>query len=73
MENGVAGIPFLVKESAGTFTVSPLAVKLSKIIRTDYITYALWAINVIYCVLSIALHSVKYNKIKKLKVDKTAK
>ena len=73
MHHGVSGIPFLVKESGNTFSVSPIAVKLSKILRTDYITYALWAVNVLYCVLSIALHSIRYNKIKKLKVDKAVK
>ena len=71
MHHGVSGIPFLIKESGNTISISPFAVKLSKIIRTDYITYALWAINVLYCVLSIALHSIRYNKIKKTKVEKT--
>lgn len=70
MHHGVAGIPFLVKETGDTFTISPLAMKLSKIIQTNYVIYALWAVNVIYCVLAIVLHSVKYNKIKKIKVDK---
>lgn len=70
MHHGVAGIPFLVKDTGDTFKVSPLAVKLSKIIQTNYVIYALWAVNVIYCVLTIVFHSVKYNKIKKIKVDK---
>ena len=70
MHHGVSGIPFLVKDTGDTFTISPLAMKLSKIIQTNYVIYALWAINVIYCVLTIVLHSVKYNKIKKIKVDK---
>ena len=73
MHHGVSGIPGLIKESGSTFTVSPLAVKLSGIITTANVTYALWAINVIYCVLSIALHSVRYSKIKKIKVDKNVK
>ena len=70
MHHGVSGIPFLVKDTGDTFTISHLAMKLSKIIQTNYVIYALWAINVIYCVLTIVLHSVKYNKIKKIKVDK---
>ena len=73
MHHGVSGIPGLIKETENTYSPSPLAIKLGKIITTTYITYALWAINVVYCVISIALHSVKYNKIKKSKVDKTAK
>lgn len=70
MHHGVSGIPFLVKETADSFTISPLAAKLSKVIQTNYVIYALWAVNVIYCVLTIVLHSVKYNKIKKIKVSK---
>lgn len=70
MHHGVSGIPFIYKESGTTVTISPLAQKLSKIIKTNYIIYALWAVNVVYCVLTIVLHSVKYNKIKKIKVDK---
>ncbi len=70
MHHGVSGIPFLVKESEGTITISPLAQKLSAIIQTNYMIYALWAANVLYCIFTIVLHSVKYNKIKKIKVAK---
>lgn len=70
MHHGVSGIPFIYKESGTSVTISPLAQKLSTIIKTNYIIYALWAVNVVYCVLTIVLHSVKYNKIKKIKVDK---
>ncbi len=70
MHHGVSGIPFIYKESGTTVTISPIAQKLSAIIKTNYIIYALWAVNVVYCILTIVLHSVKYNKIKKTKVDK---
>lgn len=65
LQNGVAGIPFLVKETADTFTVSPLAMKLSVILNSKYIIYFLWAVNVMYCVYAIVFHSLKYSKIKK--------
>ena len=65
LENGVSGIPGLVSEANGTFTVSNAAVFLSKIINTKTVIYALWAFNVIYCVLTIVLHSAKYTKIKR--------
>ena len=65
LQNGVAGIPGMVKETADSFTVSPMAQKLSKIITTKNMVYALWAFNVLYCVLTIVLHSAKYTKIKK--------
>ncbi len=70
MHHGVSGIPFIYRETHGTVTISPIAQKLSKIIQTNYIIYALWAINVVYCILTIVLHSVKYNKIKKIKIAK---
>lgn len=62
---GVSGIPGMVSEGDGTFTVRPIAVKLSTIITTKNVIYGLWAVNVLYCVLTIVLHSVKYTKIKK--------
>lgn len=64
LENGASGIPFLFTEKNGTFTVSPIAMKLSAILRTNYIIYGLWAVNVLYCILTIVLHTVKYTKIK---------
>ena len=65
LENGVSGIPGLVKEGNGTFTVSQSAEFLSKIINTKTVIYALWAFNVVYCVFTIVFHSVRYSKIKK--------
>ncbi len=65
LENGVSGIPGLVSDANGTFTVSETAVLLSKIINTKTVIYALWAFNVVYCVFTIAYHSAKYTKIKK--------
>lgn len=65
LQHGVSGIPGMVSEGDGTFTVRPIAVKLSTIITTKNVIYGLWAVNVLYCVLTIVLHSVKYTKIKK--------
>lgn len=65
LENGASGIPGLVSDANGTFTVSETAVLLSKIINTKTVIYALWAFNVLYCVLTIVFHSAKYTKIKK--------
>jgi len=61
---GVSGLPFLYKETENSLVISQAVLNFSKILKTTNIIYALWAINVIYCVLAIALHSVKYNKIK---------
>lgn len=65
LENGTSGIPGMVSDANGTFTVSETAVFLSKIINTKTVIYALWAFNVLYCVLTIVFHSAKYTKIKK--------
>ena len=65
LKNGASGIPGLVSDANGTFTVSETAVFLSKIINTKTVIYALWAFNVLYCVLTIVYHSAKYTKIKK--------
>lgn len=64
LENGASGIPFLFSEKDGVFTVSALGMTLAKILRTTYIIYGLWAVNVIYCIATIVLHTVKYTKIK---------
>ncbi len=64
LENGASGIPFLFSEKDGVFTVTPLGMSLSKILRTTYIIYGLWAVNLIYCIATIVLHTVKYTKIK---------
>ncbi len=65
LENGAGGIPGMVSDANGTFTVSQTAMFLSKIINTKTVIYALWAFNVLYCVLTIVFHSAKYTKIKK--------
>lgn len=65
LENGTAGIPGMVKETGDTFIVSPIAMKLSTILTTKYIIYFLWAVNVLYCVYTIVIHSVNYTRIKK--------
>ena len=65
LENGVSGIPGLVKEAEGSFTVSKTAVLLSKIVNTQTVIYALWAFNVVYCVATIVFHSARYTRIKK--------
>jgi len=65
LENGVSGIPGLVKEAEGSFTVSKTAVLLSKIVNTQTVIYALWAFNVVYCVATIIFHSARYTRIKK--------
>lgn len=64
LENGASGIPFLFSEKDGTFTVSSFAMKLANILKTNYIIYGLWAVNVLYCIATIVLHTVKYTKIK---------
>ncbi|MDY3304854.1 MAG: hypothetical protein SOW78_11390 [Clostridia bacterium] len=64
LKNGASGIPFVYKESANSITISPMGAKLAGILKTNYIIYALWGINVLYCILTISLHTVKYNKIK---------
>lgn len=65
LKNGASGIPFVYQESAKSITISPLGMKLASILKTNYIIYALWGINVLYCILTVTLHTVKYNKIKK--------
>ncbi len=65
LENGVSGIPGLVKEAEGSFTMSQFALSLSKVINTKTVIYALWAFNVVYCVAAIVFHSARYTKIKK--------
>lgn len=70
LKPGVSGLPFLYKEAEGTLSISNFAMKISAILKTTNIIYGLWAVNVIYCVLTIALHSVKYNKIKNSKASK---
>lgn len=65
LENGAAGIPGLVKDTGDTFTVTPLAMKLSAILTSKHIIYFLWAVNVLYCIYAIVIHSLKYSKIKK--------
>ena len=67
---GITGLPFLYSETESSLKVSQFALKLSSILQTSHIIYGLWAVNVLYCVLAIALHSVKYNKIKNNKMGK---
>lgn len=64
---GVTGLPFLYTETDSSLKISEFALKISSILKTSHIIYGLWAVNVLYCVLAIALHSVKYNKIKRTK------
>ena len=67
---GVTGLPFLYKETESGLKISNSALKLANLLKTTHIIYGLWAANVLYCILAIALHSVKYNKIKNIKVSK---
>ncbi len=67
---GVTGLPFLYTETHSSLKISGFALKLSSILQTSHIIYGLWAVNVLYCILAIALHSVKYNRIKNNKVSK---
>ncbi len=66
LKNGASGIPGLVKNSAdGTIIISEFAMKISKVFQSKYIILGLWAINVVYGILTITLHTVKYSKIRK--------
>lgn len=67
---GVSGLPFLYTETENTLKVSPFVMKIAHILNTNYVIYSLWAVNVIYCILTITLHTIKYNKIKNLRVQK---
>ena len=63
---GITAFPFLCKEVDGLlYAASPFAQKLGEAFTTQRVIYVLWALNVIYGVLAIVLHSVKYSKIKK--------
>ena len=70
LKNGAYGIPGLIKESGNVITVSPFAEKVSKILQSKYIILALWGVNVLYGILTITLHTVKYSKIKNGKSKK---
>lgn len=65
LPRGVSGIPGLMSEKDGVLTVSAIAEKLSKVITSQNITYALWGVNVLYCIFTIVFHSARYTKIKK--------
>ncbi len=65
LPRGTSGIPGLVSEKDGMIVISSFAEKLSKIISSQNIIYALWGINVIYCIFTIIFHSARYTKIKK--------
>ncbi len=67
---GVTGLPFLYSETESGLKISSAALAISNLLKTSHIIYGLWAANVLYCILSIALHSVKYNKIKNTKATK---
>ena len=67
---GISGLPFLYSETGNTLKVSPFVLKIAQIFNTNYVIYGLWAVNVIYCILAIFLHTVKYNKIKNSRVQK---
>jgi len=64
LKNGAAGIPGLVRESGNSFTISPFAMTVSRILQSKYIILGLWAVNVLYGIFTITLHTVKYTKIK---------
>lgn len=65
LKNGASGIPGLIKDADGMVTISEFAMKVSKIFQSKYIILGLWAINVVYGILTITLHTVKYSKIRK--------
>ena len=67
---GLTGLPFLYSETDSGLKVSGAALKLADLLKTTHIIYGLWAANVLYCILAIALHSVKYNTIKNIKTVK---
>ena len=65
LPRGASGIPGLMQETEGMIVVTDLGQKLSGIITSQNIIYALWGINVLYCIFTIVFHSARYTKIKK--------
>ena len=64
LPRGASAFSFLFPSQEGAFIVTPLRAKLSQILTTTNITYALWTLNVLYCILTISLHTLKYSRIK---------
>lgn len=67
---GVSGLTLIYPADEIGMQSGPMIDQVSKLLSATNIKYGLWAANVLYCVLAIALHSVKYNKIKNTKTIK---
>ncbi len=67
---GVSGLTFIYPENEIGMQSGPMINQVAKLLSATNIKYGLWAANLLYCVLTIALHSVKYNKIKNTKISK---
>lgn len=67
LPRGASAFSFMFPSQEGAFIVTPLRAKLSQILTTTNITYALWALNVLYCILTISIHTIRYSKIKSSK------
>lgn len=65
LPRGASGIPGLIKEGDGMLVISDFASKIGSILSSQNIIYALWGINVLYCIFTIVFHSARYTKIKK--------
>ena len=66
IKNGALGIidPFYEFGDPIPATRSSFEMFLINILQTKYVIVALWGINVLYAILTITLHTVKYTKIK---------
>ncbi len=67
---GVSGLTLIYPADEIGMQHGPGINQVAKLLAATNIKYALWAANLLYCVLAIALHSVKYNKIKNTKTIK---
>ncbi len=65
LPRGASAIPGLIQEKDGMVIISDFASKIAKILTSQYIIYALWGVNVLYCIFTIVFHSARYTKIKK--------
>lgn len=67
---GVSGLTLIYPANEIGLQSGPGINQVAKLLSATNIKYGLWVANLLYCLLSIALHSVKYNKIKNTRTIK---